>query len=93
MTDEEPVFTLRASDPASPFAILAYAAACRNKGADADFIAHVKAKAAEFYKWQDTHGVIELGKSVMFNERIDRMFRSTNAEGAAKDPRPSGDLE
>lgn len=77
---ELPTYLLQATDPAAPFALLAYASASHRKGADDAAVADIKRLAMEFYRWQDTHGVIPLGKSMMVNDKIDRMFRSTDGE-------------
>lgn len=75
--EDEPVFMLRGSDPSAPFALLAYASASQRAGASVEFVASIKREAMRFYSWQDTHGVIELGKSMMINDKIDRMFQGT----------------
>lgn len=72
---DAPTFTLSAADPAAPFALLAYASALSNKGAKAEDVFWVRALAQEFYRWQDTHGVIELGRSVLINDKIENMFK------------------
>jgi hypothetical protein len=79
MTDDEmPIFVLAASDPAAPFALLAYASALRNKGGSDEDVAEIKEMVQEWYKWQDTHGVIPLGRSVMLSRKIDALFKGHN---------------
>lgn len=73
-TEEIPSFVLSASDPAAPFALLAYASATRNKGGSDERVAELKAIADEWYRWQGTHGVIDLGRSVMIAKKIHSML-------------------
>lgn len=72
-TPDEPQFVLTASDPAAPFALLAYASASRNRGdASEEYLAHLKALAAEFYAWQDAHGITAPGYAAHVTDKIDK---------------------
>lgn len=59
---DTPSFTLRATDPAAPAALLTYAAMARIEGATPEYVAACQGLASEFYKWQETHGTVALGE-------------------------------
>lgn len=81
----EPTFTLRASDPAAPFALLAYASAARNNGESDAYVADVRAAAVEMYEWQDAHGITPPDKVGVRSSNADRMFRDGGELGWLRD--------
>jgi hypothetical protein len=56
-TTTEPSFVLKASDPAAPFALLAYASAARNNGMPDAYCSEIRTLADDMYDWQEAHGV------------------------------------
>ena len=72
---DEPSFVLTASDPAAPFALLAYASAAHNKGYSDAYVSEIRTKAQDMYQWQDDHGVIAPGKAGVINAKISAMFQ------------------
>jgi hypothetical protein len=66
-----PSFLLSANDPAAPFALLAYATAAHNRGASEDYVDSIRHLAAEMHQWQDTHGILGLGHSVMLAKDVE----------------------
>lgn len=100
-TPTEPTFTLKASDPAAPFALLAYASAARNRGMSDEYIAEIRTLADEMYEWQDAHGVTTQAETAirrlpddhptarLLSAVIDR--RIGERERDKRIPHPSGD--
>lgn len=75
MQPNEPSFVLKGSDPAAPFALLAYASAAHNKGMSDAYVTEVRTMAQAMYQWQDEHGIIAPGKAGVVNSKIQAMFR------------------
>lgn len=53
---EWPYFVLGASDPAAPYALIAYADYARRMGMDPEYCSDLEALAGEFARWPDNHG-------------------------------------
>jgi hypothetical protein len=53
---EWPYLVVGAADPAAPYALVAYAKAAEMFGYDPQFIADIRALAAEFEVWRVEHG-------------------------------------
>jgi len=52
---DEPLFILRGQDPVAPFAILAYADLCEQRGCRPDHVAAVIVQALRMTEWQEAH--------------------------------------
>lgn len=50
--DDEPLFVLRGTDPATPLTILSYAENADNKGSAKEFFDKVNSRIVEIAKWQ-----------------------------------------
>ena len=79
--DDVPSFTLKASDPAAPFALLSYAAVVKNHGGSREDVNRVQALAAEFYDWQDTHGITPPDTSDMGDDTFNGRHRLHAVKG------------
>lgn len=77
-----PSFTLTADDPAAPFALLAYASGVRNRGGSDEEVAAIRDIVQDWYRWQDAHSVIPLGRSVMLNKKVEQVLAPKEADDA-----------